>query len=109
MTTYSGDVLGWQTPTALGRDFESTSQIYAVGSIAGTTKVQTAPLTQVPIRCMVYLVREQDHIPVRKVASDPITGAYSFADVPKHWTYTVLAGHPTLSYRAVLADGVFPT
>lgn len=107
MSTYAGPVLQVGVVTVLPRDFENGS--LATGTITGTAKVQIAANTVVPIRCQVVLFRDHDHQPVRSMITDAANGVFSFSGIDKHLTYTAIAFHPTLAYRAVLADGVYPT
>lgn len=106
MATYTGAVALVKLET-LPRDYENG--FYETGTIAGTVKTQIAPLSLVPTYCKVVMFRDHDHQPIYEMWTDPVTGAYSFSGMDKHLSYTVIAFHPTLAYRAVLADGVFPT
>lgn len=106
MANYAGVVSTVQLIT-LPKDYANGA--YETGTISGTVKTRTAPAVTVPTRCQVVLFRDHDHMPLREVLSDAGTGAYSFSGIDKDQSYTVIAFHPTLAYRAVLADGVFPT
>ncbi len=106
MATYAGAV-GTVGPIVLPKDYVNGA--FETGTISGTVKTQTAPLTLVPTFCKVVMFRDHDHQPIYEKWTDPVTGAYSFSGMDKHLSYTVIAFHPTLAYRAVLADGVFPT
>lgn len=99
----------WGPGVRQSRDFTDVLDEYTYGSISGTTKLQTAPNTYVPMGVPVVLLRDTDFVAMRRVLSDPTTGAYSFLNVPKEYTYTVMAVDPQLGYRAVLANGVTPT
>jgi hypothetical protein len=106
MATYAGPV-ATVGPIVLSKDY--INGVFETGTISGTVKTQTAPLTLVPTYCNVVLFRDHDHQPIQELWTDAVTGAYSFSGMDKHLSYTVIAFHPTLAYRAVLADGVFPT
>lgn len=105
MATYSGTVMGLFSQR-LPKDYVNGS--FGAGTIADTVKTQTDATHQVGTYCKVVLIRDSDLVAVRQVMADPVTGAYSFTDIDKHLTYTVLAYHPTQAYRAVVADGLYP-
>lgn len=114
MAGYTGPVLNYRyAPLSLDmlqpRDFSDVLGEFTYGTINGTTKLQTASATYVPVAVPVVLIRDADLIAVRRTMSDAATGAYSFHGVPKEYTYTVMAIYPGLAYRAVLANGVTPT
>lgn len=114
MAGYTGPVLNYRYASLSAdmiqpRDFSSPADVFTYGAIDGTTKLQTAPATYVPVSVPVVLIRDSDFIAIRRTMSDAATGAYSFPDVPKEYTYTVMAIYPQLLYRAVLANGVTPT
>lgn len=106
MATFAGVVM--EVPVLiLPRDYQDGGAV--AGTVAGTVETQTAPATFVPTFAHVVLFRDHDHQPIRDMWSDRVTGAWSFGGIDKSTSYTAIAFHPTLAYRGVLADGVFPT
>lgn len=79
------------------------------GIISGTVKTQTDATHQVGTYCKVVLIRDSDLVAVRSMMADPVTGAYLFRNIDKGVSYTVIAYHPTGSFRAVISDGLYPT
>lgn len=77
------------------------------GLIKGTVKVKGAP-NNVPVARKVRLIRDVDAICIRETWSDPVTGAYTFAEIDRSVSYTVLSYDYTESFRAVVADRVVP-
>ncbi|MDH6185294.1 hypothetical protein H4V98_002678 [Polaromonas sp. CG_23.6] len=78
------------------------------GSITGTVKTKAVSGEPPPTYCRVVLLRDIDLVAVRSMWTDPVTGAYQFSEIDKHLTYTVIAIHPTTSFRAVIADHLTP-
>lgn len=78
------------------------------GTITGSVKVAGTP-SNVPVSRKVRLIRDVDAICIRETWSDPVTGAYTFADIERSVSYTVLSYDYTESFRAVVADRVVPT
>jgi hypothetical protein len=78
------------------------------GTITGTVKVKGTP-SNVPVSRKVRLIRDVDALCIRETWSDPITGAYTFAEIDRTVSYTVLSYDYTESFRAVVADRVLPT
>ena len=62
-----------------------------------------------PAYAKVILIREADNLVIDKTFSDPVTGAYSFPDLSKAYTYTALAYDPTGAQRAQAANNLVPT
>lgn len=81
---------------------------FETGAITGTVKAQAVSGAPTPIYCRVVLIRDSDFVAVRSMFTDRATGAYSFSEIDKHLTYTVIAVHPTTSFRAVIADHLTP-
>ncbi len=77
------------------------------GAITGTVKVKGTP-NNVPVSRKVRLIRDVDAICIREAWSDPVTGAYTFAEIDRTVSYTVLSLDYTESFRAVVADRVVP-
>jgi hypothetical protein len=77
------------------------------GTITGTVKVAGTP-TNVPVARKVRLIRDVDAICIREVWSDPATGAYTFTDIDRTASYTVITYDYTENFRAVVADRVVP-
>jgi hypothetical protein len=78
------------------------------GTITGTVKVKGTP-TNVPVARKVRLVRDVDAACIRETWSDPVSGAYTFAEIDRTVSYTVLSYDYTENFRAVVADRVVPT
>ena len=78
------------------------------GTIHGTVKVKGTP-NNVPVARKVRLIRDVDALCIRETWSDPITGAYTFAEIDRTVSYTVLSYDYTESFRAVVADRVLAT
>ena len=78
------------------------------GLISGTVKVKGAP-DNVPVSRKVRLLRDVDALCIRETWSDPVTGAYTFAEIDRTVSYTVLSYDYTESFRAVVADRVLAT
>lgn len=78
------------------------------GTITGTVKVAGTP-SNVPVSRKVRLIRDVDAICIREVWSDPVSGVYTFTDIDRTVSYTVLSYDYTESFRAVVADRVVPT
>lgn len=106
MSIYAGQV-SRAAPRTLARDYINGN--YDPGTISGTVKTQINSTTQVPTRCRVVLLRDTDLVAVRSVISDAVTGAYTFTQIDKHVSYTVMAYHLDSAFRAVIANGLYPT
>lgn len=78
------------------------------GTITGTVKNKSDP-TNVPVMRRVRLIRDRDGLVAGETWSDPVTGAYTFAEINENLTYTVLSYDHTGTYRAVVADKLIPT
>lgn len=78
------------------------------GTIHGTVKVKGTP-NNVPVSRKVRLIRDVDALCIRETWSDPITGAYTFPEIDRTVSYTVLSYDYTESFRAVVADRVLAT
>jgi hypothetical protein len=78
------------------------------GTITGTVKVKGTP-NNLPVSRKVRLNRDVDALCIRETWSDPITGAYTFAEIDRTVSYTVLSYDYTESFRAVVADRVLAT
>lgn len=78
------------------------------GLITGTVKVKGTP-NNVPVSRQVRLVRDVDALCIRETWSDLATGAYTFAEIDRTVSYTVLTIDYTESFRAVVADRIVPT
>lgn len=77
------------------------------GLITDTVKTKATP-TNIPTYCKVRLLRDIDSKVIRETWTHPVTGVYTFDNFDEHFTYTVLAIHPTSAFRAVLADRLTP-
>ena len=77
------------------------------GLIADTVETKATP-ANLPIYCRVRLVRDLDGKVIRETWTDPATGAYRFDYFDENFTYSVIAYHPTVSLRAVIADHLTP-
>jgi hypothetical protein len=81
------------------------------GAIHGTVKVKGTPnnVPDTPVSRKVRLIRDVDALCIRETWSDPVTGAYTFAEIDRTVSYTVLSYDYTESFRAVVADRVLAT
>jgi hypothetical protein len=105
MATYAGAV--WHlAPMTQVKDYINGA--VDPGVVIGTVKTQVNATTQVPTRCRVVLIRDMDLVAVRSMISDAVTGAYTFSEIDRHVSYTVLAYHLTSEFRAVVANGLYP-
>ena len=104
MAIYAG-LVGSTSLAVLVRDYVDGGSV--AGSITGTTRVKVSASVSEPIACKVTLLRDNDKRPVRQGWSSA-AGNWSFAGIDKSTTYTALGEHPTLAYRAIVADGVTP-
>lgn len=77
------------------------------GLITDTVKTKATP-ANLPTHCKVRLLRDIDSKVIRETWTDPVSGGYRFDNFDEHYTYTVLAIHPTGSFRAVIADRITP-
>jgi hypothetical protein len=75
------------------------------GMITGT--VENTPHTHVYRR--VQLIHDATKSIIRETWSDPVTGEYTFTNIDRNATYTVLSYDHTGNYRAVIADKQTPT
>ena len=77
------------------------------GVVPGFVRTKASP-TNLPTFCKVWLIRYEDKLPIAAQWSNPVTGAFSFANLSTDYTYTVEAFDHTLNRRAVLKDRVPP-
>lgn len=77
------------------------------GVIAGTVKEKSLP-ENTPLFRKVRLIDERSGYVVAETWSDAATGNYSFANIDRSRTYTVLSYDHTGLYRAVIADRLTP-
>lgn len=75
------------------------------GMITGTVK--NTPNT--PVYRRVQLIHDATKSIIRETWSDAITGIYTFTNIDRNSTYTVLSYDHTGAYRAVIADQQTPT
>ncbi len=78
------------------------------GTITGTVKVAGTP-NNIPVSRKVRLIRDVDALCIRETWSDPVSGVYTFAEIDRTVSYTVLSYDYTENFRAVVADRVTPT
>lgn len=77
------------------------------GVISGTVKEQSLPVNT-PLARRVRLIEERSGYVVAETWSDAVTGNYSFANIDRSLTYTVVSYDHTGLYRAVIADRLTP-
>ncbi|MDP1980468.1 LamG domain-containing protein [Undibacterium sp.] len=93
-------------PVGTTRNRESDLLFGGRGRISGVTKVKGTPDAAVSTR--VRLIREKDGLLVRETWSDPVTGAFTFANIAHGIKYTVLTYDHNHNERAVVADNLTP-
>ncbi|MBS0453957.1 MAG: hypothetical protein JSS14_21865 [Proteobacteria bacterium] len=74
------------------------------GTVYGTTKIDSSP--DIPVSRRVCLFIEKSIRPLREMWSDPVTGAFTFSNLPMGMPFTVIAYDYTQTYPALIWDGV---
>jgi hypothetical protein len=75
-------------------------------SISGTVAIDDSP--DVPVMRRVRLYDRYSGGLVRETWSDPVTGAYSFLQLPNDRTFFVLSHDHTDFYNATIKDNITP-
>lgn len=100
-----------ESPKAVFKGYTYLSYNYYFGGngkIYGTVKQKSTP-SNIPLKRRVVLYDRQTNIQLRETWSDPVTGNYSFEYLDTTKDFFVIAFDYTSTYKAVVADSVYPT